>query len=110
MRPDMHLAYGLDEISRIIRLIRTHTQGATSRSLPAISPLAVEHQQGRVSLGGAVGLRQHRIHNDSVAVLHQNMTQIAKPGFLSVPFPVEARLWIGLRFMRLVAAPLAAKL
>ena len=87
-----------DEVARVVGQVRAE------RGWPADA--ALQHRQGRVSFGVAAGLGQLDINDQPVAVLGQQMAQVAEPRLLLGTLAVEPRLGIGARLVRLTAAAL----
>jgi hypothetical protein len=67
------------------------------------------NQQSRVALGSPVGLRRHRLGDQAVAVLDQQVAQIRQPRLGAVRFPIQFRVGIGGRRMRVILPLLATK-
>src|SRR5919112_1631876 len=67
------------------------------------------HGLRRLALGGTGGMRGLGIHDQAVAVLHQQVAHIAELGCLSSGFAVEPGIGIGGGGVCLVAPPLAAE-
>ena len=63
-----------------------------------------------IPFGKAIGPRQGAIHHQAMAVLHQHMPQVVKPGFPVLALTIHVGLWIGGRSMGLVAALLAVEM
>ena len=74
------------EVPRVIGFIRSHTH--RSAAPPSFPPLLVKQQKRRIPFCCTIGLRHHRIHNETVPVFHQHMAQIAQFGFLPIGFPI----------------------
>src|SRR5690606_36366606 len=68
-----------------------------------------EHRPPDLALGGAGGWGHDEIDEEAVTVLHQGVRGEAEARLLAVAFACEARLQVGRRCMRLVAALLAAE-
>src|SRR3954467_12770765 len=83
-------------------LIRTERNPSTSWHI-------AYHGLRRLALGGAAGMRRLGVHDQAVAVLHQQVAHIAKPGCLSSGFAVEPGIGVGGGGVCLVAPPLAAE-
>src|SRR3954471_18264380 len=83
-------------------LIRTERNPSTSWHI-------AYHGLCRLALGGAGGMRRLGVHDQAVAVLHQQVAHIAEPGCLSSGFAVEPGIRVGGGGMCLVAPPLAAE-
>jgi len=92
------------KILRVISLVRAQCDAPRAIFLPL-----VEHQQRGVALGKSIGGRDHRGGDQSVAILHQRVAQIAQLRLLAIALLIESRVGIGGRFMRLIAALLPAK-
>lgn len=69
----------------------------------------LKHQQRGITLGLSIGRDHHRGDNQTVAVLHQRMAQIAQLQLLALALLVLPDISILGRCMRLVRALLAAK-
>ncbi len=97
VRGDRAFAQILHELPHVIGLVGPQRDAA--------APFApVQHRKRGLAFGGAAGLRDATVHRQAVAVLHQDMADIAKPGRLTVSLLVEPRLGIGRAGMRLVGA------
>ena len=68
-----------------------------------------KHQQRRIALGIAIGVRHHRGGNQPVAVLNKRVAQIAQLRLFAVALLVQPRIGISGGLMRIVAALLSAK-
>ena len=69
----------------------------------------MQHQQRGVALGEPIGCGDHRGGDQAVAILHQRVAQVTQLRLLAVALLVQPRIGIGGRFMRFIAALLAAK-
>ena len=55
-------------------------------------------------------MRHHRIHNQTVPILYEDMAKISRLRSLAVIFAIQVRIRIRFRGMGLVAAPIAVEL
>ncbi len=62
-----------------------------------------------VALGASVGPRGHRVHDEAMVVLDQEVAQIRQPRLGTVRFPVQFRVWIGSQRMRIIGTGLTAE-
>ena len=69
----------------------------------------LQHHQRRVALRRPVGLEHFRVHDQTIAILHQQIPRVTQLRLLAFAFARQQRLGIGLRFMRFIRPPLAAK-
>ncbi len=69
----------------------------------------LQHDQRRIPLRRAVGLEHLCVDDQPVGILHQQVSAVAQLRLLAVTFARQKRLRIGLRRMRLIRSPLAAK-
>jgi len=69
----------------------------------------LQHQQRCIPLSRAARLPGHGIYDQPVSVLHQQVTAIAQLRFFTLAFTRQLVLGIGVRFMRVVRAPLATE-
>lgn len=77
--------------------------------MPLGSLFVAEHQQGGIALGRPIGGGRHRLDDQRVAILDQDVAEIRQTRFAVMGAPVQLRIGIGGRRMRLVGAPLPAK-
>jgi hypothetical protein len=70
----------------------------------------LQHQQRRIALGAPVGFQQLRVHDQPVAILHQQIAAVTQLRLLARPLARQLRVRIGLRLMGLVRALLAMKI
>ena len=99
MRRHAQTAQVPDEVARVVGAV-----GAKRGSPPNA---ALQHRQGRHALGVAVSLGQLDVDDQPVAVLGQQMAQVAEPGLLLGTLALEPRLGVGARLVRLAAPALA---
>jgi hypothetical protein len=104
MRCHVQLTYGGHEVSAIVGLVCTHGNASGVLLL-----LLVEHQQGGIALGIAIGVSGHRGGDQAVAILHQRMAEIAQPGLRAIALLVQPSIRIGGRLVRLVGALVAVE-
>src|SRR5512142_2681211 len=100
MRCDLHVATLGHELRRVKALVPSHRQ-------PPLPQNLLQHQQRRVALRPPVGLPHHRVHNQSVSVLHQQIAAVAQFRFLALALTRQLRFRIGFRFVRPVRPILA---
>lgn len=86
-------------------------QHCTKRDLAvrAIGGLArvSDHGLGGLTFGVAIGLRHHRVDDETMAVVRQRVAHEAQLAACVLAFSIELRVRVGRRLMRLVAALLA---
>src|SRR5271157_3242635 len=70
MRRDLHVAALGYEVSRIKAFVAAHGHSLGDNLL--------QHHQRRVALGRSVGFPCHGIHNQSVAILYQQIAAVAQ--------------------------------
>ena len=99
MRGYVQFSQGAHKIFAVITLVGAYRDAPRTTLL-----LFGQHQQCRIAFGKAVGVRHHRPRNQSVAVLHQRMAQVAQLRLLAIALLVKPRIGIGSRLMRLVGA------
>ena len=90
---------GRMSISRIVFTKARVSYALSAPTLPALPPIApfvIQHHQRCLAFGCSVGLRQHGVHDQTVAILHQHVAQIAEFGFLAISLAVQSRFGIGL--------------
>ncbi len=68
-----------------------------------------QQHQSRISFRRSVGLENSRLHDQSVAVLHQKIPAVTQLGLFAVAFARQQRLGITLRCRRLIRPLLTAK-
>ena len=86
------------EVARVVGLVRPQ------RRAPATP--ALQHAQRRLALGVAARLGQLDVQHQAVAVLGEQMAQVAELRRLPRPLRVQLRLRVGAGDVRLPAAPL----
>ena len=99
------LAHDVNEFADVVGLIRADRPSSPRRALP----LRVQHQHARISLRAPVGLCGHRVDDQAVAVLNQQVTQIGQSRLGTVRFPIQSRVGIGLRRVRNIRPGLAVE-
>jgi hypothetical protein len=62
-----------------------------------------------IALGGSVGLKHFRVYDQSIAILHQQVSAVAQLRLLAFDLLSQQRLGIGFRLMRLIRPLLPAK-
>ena len=102
VRGRAQLAHAGDEVLRVVALV-----GADAHASAAPGALLAQQPQTGLALGRATGLRELALEDQAVAVLDQAVPGVAEPGLLAAPLAREARLGVGRRAVRLVAAALA---
>lgn len=75
MRRHAQFADDRDEIAGVIPLVGADGPPPAGGS----ASVRVEHQHRRIALGGAVRLRRHRVDDESVPILDQQMAEILRP-------------------------------
>ena len=80
---------------------------AHRQRLRAGKPL--HHDQRRIAFRRTVRLKDFRVHDQSVAVLHQQVPAVTQPGLLPLAFARQQRVGIGLGLVGFVRALLPAK-
>src|SRR5438477_712722 len=90
------------EIPSVEALISAYGHRLPSRNL-------LQHHQRRIALCPPVGHEHFCGDDQSVAILDQQIPAVAQLGLLPITFARQLRLGIGLRCMRLIRPPLAAK-
>src|SRR5437667_6046448 len=90
------------EIPSVEALISAYGHRLRSRNL-------LQHHQRRIALCPSVGHEHFCGDDQSVAILDQQIPAVAQLGLLPITFARQLRLGIGLRCMRLIRPPLAAK-
>ena len=70
---------------------------------------AAKHGQRGSALGGAASLSHQGIDDQTVAVLHQEVTHVAEPGLLAAPLAQQPGIGIGGRGVGLVRALLTTE-
>src|SRR5260370_8037053 len=102
VRRDVHPAEFPYEFLRVVGLVPSHGHSLSRRQ-------AFGHQQRRIPLRSAVGLRQKRLQQESVAVFHQYMPHIAQLRLASSGLRPQSGIGIGARFMSLVLSLFSTK-
>ena len=88
------------EIRRVEALVSSHRHPLASRNF-------LQHFQRRIALGRARGFPHPAVHNQPVAILHQQIPAVAQLGLLTWTFARHLRFGIAFRLMRFVRALLA---
>jgi hypothetical protein len=102
MRGHIQFSYRAHEIFRVIGLVCAQGDAPAAAHL-----LAAEHQQRGIAFRKSVGMSHHGRGDQSVAVLHQSVAQVAQLQFPAVALPVDPGIGIGGGLVRLVAPLLA---
>lgn len=102
MRRYAQIAALLHEPERVEPFVAAHGQ-----RLGAGKPL--HHDQRRIALRRSVGLKDFRIYDQSVAVLHQQIPAVTQLRLFPSALARQQRVGIGLGFMRFIRALLPAK-
>src|SRR5258708_22996221 len=89
------------EIRRVEALVAAHRHTPASRNF-------LQHFQRGIALGRARGFPHPAVHNQTVAILHQQIPAVAQLGLLARTFARQLRFWIAFRLVRFVRALLAA--
>src|SRR6266567_2109678 len=89
------------EIRRVEALVAAHRHAPASWNF-------LQHFQRGIALGRARGFPYSAVHNQAVAILHQQISAVAQLGLLARTFARHLRFWIAFRFVRFVRALLAA--
>ena len=97
VRGDVAFPATVDEVSGVVCLV-----GAKRPRMLAGN--GIEHAQRGAPLAGAVRMRDHRADDQAAAVLHQDMSLVAKDRCRVVALPVKTRVGIGFTGVRVVAA------
>ncbi len=90
------------ESLRVESFISAHRYRLRARQL-------LQHHQRRVALRRPVGLEHFRPHDQTVAVLHQQIPAVTQLRLLARSFARQLRLGISLRFMAVIRPLLAVK-
>jgi hypothetical protein len=99
------LAHQLHEVATVVPLVRPQCAAAPRRSLPLI----VHHQCRRLTLRKAVRDRRHRLGNQPMAILDQQMAEIGQPRFRIIRSAIQTRVGVSPRGMDVVLPLLPAK-
>ena len=102
MRCNLHVAALSNEVDRVKAFVAAH------RHAPGAGNLFQHHQRG-IALGRPVGFPHHRIHDQPVTILHQQIAAVAQLRLLALALTRQLRLRIGLRRMRPVGPLFAVK-
>jgi len=105
VRGGSQFAGHVDEVSHVICLIGPDRSATVRRPLP----LRVQHQQASLALRGAVRRRRHRVGNQAVPILDQEVAQIRQPRFGAGRLAIQPRIRVGFRGMRVVRSLLPAE-
>lgn len=97
------LAARRHESGRIVVLVGTDRYGRTGKSRSIR-----KHLLGRVPFGRAVGLRDLCVHHQTMPIISQHVTHVAKHRARATTLAKQARLSVRAGFMGVVAAFLAA--
>src|SRR5271155_859643 len=73
---NVHMTAFSNELLRIKTLVAAHRDSLVTRNL-------LQHQQGGIALSASVRFEQLRIHDQSVAILHQKIAAITQLGLLA---------------------------
>lgn len=104
VRGDGEVAGARHEARGVIALVRSY------RHVPALAvPLAVKQGQGRLALRSAGGRGDGGVHDETVPVLHQDVSGIGQPGFFAPSLAGQAGLGVGGGRMGGIAAALAVE-
>src|SRR6267154_5303822 len=103
MRGNVHMSAFGDELSGVKALITAHRKALIAGQL-------LQHQQCRVALGAPVGLQQLRVHNQTVAILYQQIAAVTQLRLLACSLARQLRIPIGGGLMRLVGTRLPVKI
>ena len=87
------------KVAHVVTLVGAERLGVTTR-------YAIEQVQRTCAFGETVGMADHGPNHQARAVLHQDVPLITKDGSALPTLTEQARIRIGARFMRVVAAPL----
>ena len=98
VRRDQEPATALDEGLAVVALV-----GADRGPLVPVAP-AFEHRQRRLALGGATGMCDLHIHDQTVAVLHEDVPHVAQAGLVARALLEQPGIGIGGAGMGAVAA------
>src|SRR5262249_33669882 len=88
------------EIPGIVSLVAPHRNAPRARKL-------LQHQHCTLPLPRTIGLQQFGIHDQSVAVLGQQIAGVTELGLFAVTLPRQARICISSGLVRVIAALLA---
>ena len=75
---DFELSATLDEVLAVVALV-----GPDRGTLVLVTP-AIEHLQRRFALGGATGMGDLNVHDQTVAVLHEDVPHVAQAGLVAL--------------------------
>src|SRR6266700_3575561 len=81
------------------KFLHSATKSAVSY---ALSPPTVTCFVRGIAFGGPVGLEHLGVHDQPVAVLHQQVPVVTQLGFFALAFACHLRIRVRLRFVRLV--------
>jgi hypothetical protein len=90
----------VDEVMGVVRLVGTDCPGVSARH-------ALKQSQRIGPLGKAIRMAYHGADHPPRAILHQDVPLVTEDGRTLPALPVQARIRISARLMRLIAAPLA---
>jgi hypothetical protein len=98
VRSHVDLAYLVDEVDRVIGFVGSDGTMPRRRK----TPMRTEHRRRRLALSEPVGDARLRIDDQPVTVLHQEVPKIRQARFRVVRLPIQPRIGIGRRRMRIV--------
>ena len=89
--------------ARIVPLVRSHREPIRTRQL-------LQHHQRRIALRRTVGLKDLRVHHQSIAVFRQQIRIEAQLRLLAIALPRQHGIGIGGGLVSLVAALLSVEI
>ena len=104
MRRDIERPQHVDQAVRVVGLV-----SADRASARMALPARVQHQHRRVALGGAVRRRGHRVHDEPMAVLDEQMPEVRQPRLPIRGLAIQLGVGVRRRRMRHIRAALAVK-
>ena len=99
------LAHQADEVCHVIALVGPQRAASPRRPVP----LVVHHPGRRLPFGVPVGARGHRVGDQPVPILDQQVSQVRQPRLRIVRPAIQPRVRVGGRGMCVVLARLPAK-
>ena len=105
VRRDVHSLQRRHHIPAIVGFVRAQSEAMAAPFLPH----RIRHQDRRIGLRRSIGLRQHRVHDEPVPVLHHDMAQVTQLRFAAARLLIEPRIGIGLRCVRIIGTLLTMK-
>ena len=102
-----HRAQDPDEIARVVATVGAQRGRSADPASSAGQAVALQHRQGVLAFGIAIGLGQLDIDHQAMTILGQRMAELAELRALLFAFAVEPRLGTGGRGVRLATAVLA---